>query len=86
MPMAELLNEQDNRERMRAAERLETSTALRDYADILLSGEPQDEQYWQWLATASEAELIVWAEDARDDRRNRVLIEEIAPEWEEDWQ
>jgi hypothetical protein len=84
--MAELLNEQDNRERQRASDRLRESPILREYADILLTGEPQDEEYWQWLATAPDAEVIQWAEDARDHRRDRILTDEVAPDREEDWQ
>jgi hypothetical protein len=84
--MAELTNEQDNRERQRASERLASSETLSRYADILLTGEPQDEEYWQWLATAPESELVKFAEDCRDSRRDRILVEEIAPDREEDWQ
>jgi hypothetical protein len=84
--MSELTALQDDRERRRAEERVRTSPALRQYADIILEAARGNEADEQWVATASEAEILTWAEDLRDSERDIIAREEIPPETGRAWE
>jgi hypothetical protein len=84
--MAQLTNEQDNRERQRAEGRVRTSDALRPYAEIILAAARGNEADWQWVATASEPEILRWAEELRDSERDDIAREETPPETGHAWQ
>jgi len=84
--MTELTQPAESTASHRAYERVQASSALQPYADILLNEGPQGEPDWLWVATAPEAELIRWAEDGRDAQRTEMVLDEVAPSREEDWQ
>lgn len=50
-----------------AKARVEESSALRPYADMLLADWPEGDEHYEWVLTAPEAELIEWAELGRAD-------------------
>ena len=84
--MTQLTNEQDNRERLRAEERVQASPTLRPYADIILAAARGNEADWQWVATAPESQIIRWAEEIRDSQRDAIAREETPPETGRAWQ
>jgi hypothetical protein len=84
--MAEPTTVQDNRERLRAEERIYASSVLRPYADIILDAARGNEADEQWIATASEAEILRWAEDLRDGERDIIAREETPTETGRAWE
>lgn len=46
-----------------ARERVESSMALIEYADIILYDWPEGDEHWQWVVTADEREILSWARD-----------------------
>ncbi len=49
----------------RAAEaRVLASPRLKGYAEVLLADWPEAEAHWQWVLTASEDDLVAWAQEA----------------------
>jgi hypothetical protein len=47
-----------------AQERVLASPQLKPYAEVLLADWPEAETHWQWVLTASEDELVAWAQEA----------------------
>lgn len=84
--MSEPTTLQDDRERSRAEARVCASPALRPYADIILEAARGNEADEQWVATASEAEILSWAEDLRDSERDVVAREETPAETGRAWE
>jgi hypothetical protein len=84
--MAEPTPSQDIRERCRSEERVLGSPALRLYADVILEAARGSEADEQWVATASEADILQWAEDLRDIAREAIAREEIPPETGRPWE
>jgi len=84
--MSEPTTLQDDRARRRAEERVRTSPTLRHYADVILEAARGNEADEQWVATASEAEILAWAEDLRDCERDVIAREEIPPETGRAWE
>jgi len=84
--MAEPTASQDIRERCRSEERVLASPALRPYADIILEASCGSEAEEQWVATATEAEILAWAEDLRDIEREAIAREEVPVETGRAWE
>lgn len=84
--MAEPTAVQDILERCRSEERVFASPVLRPYADIILEAAHGSETEEQWVATASEAEILAWAEDLRDMQREAIAREETPPETGRAWE
>jgi len=84
--MSEPTTLQDARERQRAELRVRASAVLRPYADVILDAARGNEADEQWVATASEAEILAWAEDLRDSERDVVAREETPPETGRAWE
>ncbi|BDI34284.1 hypothetical protein CCAX7_63350 [Capsulimonas corticalis] len=83
--MSELTNAQDNQVRLRAEDRVRSSPDLRSYAEIILNAARGDESDWEWIATASEGEILRWAEDLRDSERDEIARDEIPVETGQAW-
>lgn len=45
-----------------AEQRVSKSAALSEHKDFILAAWPEGEERWEWVATASEAEILDWAE------------------------
>jgi hypothetical protein len=86
--MTQLLTEEDIHARHSGAERIERSALLKPYADIILGVWPEQDIDWRWVATAPEGEIIQWAEDVSDSRRDGIVIEEpvLVNPMDEDWE
>lgn len=84
--MAEPTAIQDILEQCRSEERVLSSPVLRPYADIILEAARGSEADEQWVATATEAEILAWAEDLRDSEREAIAREEIPVETGRAWE
>ena len=48
----------------KAAARVDASPALAPYRDFIMADGPDGDDHWRWVATATEREIIDWAEAA----------------------
>jgi len=49
-----------------AEARVLNTPELQPFRSIILGDWPEGDKHWEWVTTATVAEIVAWAEDVRD--------------------